>query len=567
MADGRAATGAVGRWVRSVRPQREHQRDDILAGLPGAISNVPDGMASGILVGVNPVYGLYAAFAGPIASGLTTSTRLMVVTTTTAAALAAGSALSGVPVADRPGALVLLTLLAGALMILAGIARLGRYTRFVSHSVMVGFLTGVGVNIVFGQLADLLGSSASGGTSIEKAIDVVTHPGRIGLGSVVVAALAIALLLGLGRTRLAAVSSVVALGVPTAVAIAFGLDEVVRVADGGSIPTGLPMPVLPDLSALSPELVAGAFAVAAIVLIQGAGVAESVPNPSGVNDTNRDFIGQGTGNVASGLLQGIPVGGSVGNTALNVASGGKTRWSAIWTGLWMVVILLALSPVVGKVAVPTLAAVLVVAAVGSFRVPEMLAIWRTGPNSQIAMAVTFAATLLLPVAIAVGLGVVFSLLLQLNQEAVDLAVVRIRTDDVDGAVREEPAPARVESGEVVVLEVYGSLFYAGSRTLQARLPDATGSERAVVVLRLRGRTSFGATFFSVIAGYAETLAAGGGRLYLAGLDPKVAARLEARAAAPLTGSARLFTASPVVGESTRRAVDDARTWLVGPETQ
>jgi sulfate permease, SulP family len=92
----------VGRWLRSVRPERSHLRADMLAGLPGAISSVPDGMAAAVLAGVNPVQGLYASFAGPVAGGLSSNTRLMVITTTSAAALAAGSALQGVTPAQRP---------------------------------------------------------------------------------------------------------------------------------------------------------------------------------------------------------------------------------------------------------------------------------------------------------------------------------------------------------------------------------------------------------------------------------------------------------------------------------
>ena len=138
-----------------MRPERRYLRQDTIAGLPGAIASVPDGMASAVLAGVNPVQGLYASFAGPIAGGLTASTKMMVITTTTAAALAAGSAVEGIAPADRGQAMSLLTLLAGAAMIVAGLARLGRYTRFVSHSVMMGFLTGVAVNIIRGQIPDL----------------------------------------------------------------------------------------------------------------------------------------------------------------------------------------------------------------------------------------------------------------------------------------------------------------------------------------------------------------------------------------------------------------------------
>ena len=155
-------------WWAATRPKPGTLKKDAVAGLPGAIGSVPDGMASAVLAGVNPVYGLYASFAGPIAGGLTASTRLMVITTTTAAALAAGSALSSIEAAGRPASLFLIVLFAGAFMVVAGLLKLGRYTRFVSHSVMIGFLTGVAANIIFGQLPDLTGVEAEDKTRLAR---------------------------------------------------------------------------------------------------------------------------------------------------------------------------------------------------------------------------------------------------------------------------------------------------------------------------------------------------------------------------------------------------------------
>lgn len=551
-------------WVRGVGPERRHLRTDALAALPQAISSVPDGMACGVLAGVSPVHGLYASFVGPIAGGLGTSTRLMVITTTSAAALAAGSGISAIDEADRAGALVLLTLLAGAFMIAAGILRLGRYTRFVSSSVMLGFLTGIAVNIVLGQLSDLTGARVSGAFNLAKAFDLALHPGRIDVPSLLVGLGALAILGALGRTRLAMLSALIALVVPTLAALVLGLDSVARVDDAGAIPSGFPLPQLPELHQLSFSVVTAAAAVAAIVLVQGAGVAESAPNPDGRSSANQDFVAQGAANVASGLFRGMPVGASVGQTALNVASGARTRWSAIISGVWILVVLVALSGVVGKVAMPTLAAILISAGARSIRAREIVTILRAGPNSQIAIVATFLATLFLPVAAAVGAGVVISLLLQLNQEAVDLAIVEIHRDEHGRLVERRP-PARLPSRAVTVLDVYGSLFYAGSRTLQARLPDPTGSVQPAVVLRLRGRTTLGATFFSVVSGYARQLEAVDGRLYLTGLDPSLVDRLRRVSDHPLTGRARLYEADPVLGRSTQQALDDATTWLVTPD--
>lgn len=559
--------GTVGRWWRGIRPERKHLRADVVAGLPGAVASVPDGMASSVLAGVNPVYGLYASIAGPVAGGLTASTRLMVVTTTTAAALAAGSALEDVAAADRDEAMFLLAVLAGVAMIVAGLARLGRYTRFVSHSVMIGFLTGVSVNIVAGQIPDLAGVSSQGSIALAKAADVLANPTNIDGASLLTGLGALALLVVVSRTPLDTVGALVALVVPTAIVLVTGAD-VAQVSDAGEVPGGLPLPAWPHLGLLSPGLVAGALSVAAIVLVQGAGVSESAPNPDGTRpDTDRDFVAQGVGNLASGFYRGIPVGGSVGQTALNITAGARTRWAGITSGLWMLVILVAFAGVVGEVAMPTLAAVLVYAGIGSLRLAEVTTILRTGPVSQIVVVTTFLATLLLPVAAAVGIGVALSLLLQLNQDAMDLKVVQLVRDDAGDWV-EQPAPATLPSHEVTVLDVYGSLLYAGARTLQARLPQVAGARDPVVVLRLRGRTSLGATFLVIVADLAQRLAASGGRLYLSGLDPAMTDRLRRSGRVDVRGPVRLYEATPTVGASTRAAAGAAETWLVThrPET-
>ncbi len=554
-------TGGLTGWYRGVRPEKGTVGPEALAGLPGAIGSVPDGMAAAVLAGVNPVFGLYASFAGPIAGGLTASTRRMVITTTSAAALAAGSAVAVVPPDQRPAALFLLTLIAGVLMVAAGLLRLGRYTRFVSHSVMIGFLTGVAVNIVAGQIPDLTGAEAEGRVALAKAVDVLTNPSLIHLGSLAVGLGAIAILVLIGRTRWATFGAIIALVIPTAAAALLGSGEVTVVSDVGEIPRGVPLPQLPDLRQTSFDVIVGALAVAAIVLVQGSGVAESAPNRDGTrSNANQDFMAQGAGNVASALFRGMPVGGSVGQTALNIAAGARSRWAAIFSGLWMLLILIAFGGIVGRVAMPTLAAVLIVAAIGSFRIHELGTVWRSGVSSQIALVTTFLATLLLPVAAAVGIGVALSLLLQLNADAMDLRVVELRRRD-DGRTEEHPAPTRLESRTVTVIDVYGSLLYAGARTLEARLPNPSGAHAAVVVLRLRGRTTLGATAFTVLENYAQRLHEVGGRLYLSGVDPTVVTRFQRVGRLDEHGPLRIVRATAVLGESTDAAIEEAEAWI------
>jgi SulP family sulfate permease len=531
--------------------------------MPRTAASVPDGMAAASLVGVNPIHGLYASFIGPIVGGLTSSTKLMVVTTTSAASLAAFSALQPVPPEDRLTSLFLMTVMAGALMVLAGFFGLGRFTAFVSHSVMIGFLTGVAVSILLGQIPDLAGAEVEASGSVGGAFEVLLNPGSIDFPSLLVGLAALGLLIVLPITKLGKYAALIALIVPSVIVALVGyFDTVLQVADSGEIVRGLPLPVFPSLGQFSFELLAGAFAVAAIVLVQGAGVSQSYPNPDrSRSDQNTDFMAQGWANIGAGMFRGIPVGGSVSQTALNVSVGARDRWASVISGVWMLVVLVLLSGLAGQVAIPTLAAILIVASLGAIRPLAITAVWRSGTQSQIAMLTTFGATLLLPVSAAVGIGVALSLLLSVNQEAQDVRVVSL-SEQEDGSLMEGPAPGELESRSVTVLNVYGSLFYAGARTFENELPSVGDAEKPVVIIRIRGRTMMGATAFSILSSYAGEVGARGGRVYLSGVDHALVQQFADSGRVASSGPLRIVEATPRIGESTRSAISEAEAFLI-----
>jgi SulP family sulfate permease len=558
-----AAIGAA----RGQLPAPATARREVIPALSAAVGGVPDGMAGAVLAGVNPAYGLYAAMIGPFVGGLLASSQLMRVTSTSASAVAAGQAIAGYSPETRDGALFLLVVLIGLLQLAAGLLRLGRFTRFVSHSVMVGFLTGIAVLIVLGQIGNLTGYAAPGNNKVAQALNLVRDIQEIDPRTTAIGVLALLLMLVLPRTRLRLFAALIALVIPSALLLLLGWDGAQVVRDVGEIPRGLPTPALPDLSLLSLDLLSLAFAIAAVILVQGAGVAQGVRNPDGAPaDASRDFLAQGAANVAVGLCRGVPVGGSVNQTAFSVLAGARTRWTAILSGVWMVAILVVAPGLLEYIAMPALAALLIVAGVAIIKPAELLSIWRVGWESRIAIATTFLATLFLPVQAAVGIGAALSALFYLNASATDVALVEIY-ERPDGRLAERKPPAQLPSDAVTVLDVYGNLFYAGARTLESRLPSPRGATRPAVVLRLRGRTAIGATLIDVLARYAGDLAAAGGRLYLSGVDEGVFAQLVRTGKLRVDGPVQVYPATEVVGESSRLALADAHAWLARAEAE
>lgn len=554
---------AVANRLRRGLPSGVSLREDGLAGLNSAVSSVPDGMASGILVGVNPIFGLYACMVGPIAGGIFSSTKLMIIATTSAASLSAGQALGTLGGNARNEALFLMVVLIGAFQILFGFAGAGRLTRFVSYSVMTGFIIGIAVLTILSQFPTVSGyEPAEGGNKVTQAIDVLVHLGSVDPWSLATGAIALVLALLLPRTIFGNYGRLAAIIIPSVLLVLFNLDSVQVVRNVGEIPGGVPMPHLPRLSAVSFDVVTGALAVAVVILVQGAGVSQSVPNPDGSRRSlSRDFIAQGAANAASGLFRGLPVGGSLSTTALTVISGARSRWAAIFAGLWMALLVIVFPGPVSYVAMPALGMLLIIASVSTIQPSEALSIWNTGWPSRLAGVTTLLTTLLLPIQAAVGIGVVLSALLYVNQSSTDVSVVEL-VKRPDGMLEEHKAPKQLQSNKATVLDIYGHLFFAGARTLQRLLPNPKGSENPVVILRLRGRTNLGATLVEVLTNYADKLQEVHGRLYLTGIGEGAYEQIVRTGKLRLTGPVRVYEATSVRGESTQEAYADAKTWLV-----
>jgi len=533
---------------------------DLVAGMTASIPSIPDAMASGVLAGINPIYGLYGLMIGTPIAALFTGSAFMSVVTTSAMAITIGSALGGYQGQEQLQALVTIALVIGVVQLAAGLLRLGFLVRFVSNAVMTGFLSGLGALIVLSQLGDLTGYSSEFENKVIKAVDLLFNLNEVDLPTTVVGLTAIALILLFNRTRLSKFSMLIGLVIVALIPIILSWDSVVLVGDTADIPAGLPKPVFP-IPLFNLDLITVGIAVAIIGLVQGAGVSLGYTNPDGkYPDISRDFFGQGIANLAVSLFQGLPVGGSLSSTALVVSSGAKTRLANIFTGLFAILAVLLLAPVIEILPMAGLAAILVIAGVQSINLPRIETVWQTGLASRGVMIFTFIATLTLSIQAAVFLGVLLSILVHVFRAAERVEISEVIPLE-GGRYEERPAPEKLPSRQVVILFPKGSLFFAGASEFEEHLPEVGDAQGTAVILRLRGRNEIGSTFLRVLDRYAKSIKANHGRLMLVGVSRHAFVQLQKTGLVEELGSENVYRATSIIGDSAASAMEDARKWL------
>ncbi len=337
-------------------------------------------------------------------------------------------------------------------------------------------------------------------------------------------------------------------------------DSVLLVGETTEIPLGLPRPNLPDLS-LVPEMLLQALTIAIIALVQRAGVSQSAPNPDGeYPDPSGDFRGQGAANVSVGIFSGIPVGGSLGNTTMLQTIGGFSRWANIFTGIFAAVILLFFAPFIEILPLPTLAGLLVVVGFSMIKVGRIEMLWNTGPMPTTVFVVTFTATLFLDLQVAVAIGVILTFLLQIYRAAEKVRIERI-LPQLDGSFVEAEVPKNLPSGEIVILQPIGSLFFAGAAEFEEHLPDVDEAHHSVVILRLRDRDEVGSTFIRAVQRFGNELLEGDNLLMLVGVSTHVWDQLEKTGLLDLIGREHVYRAEPKYAASLDKALADANQWL------
>jgi high affinity sulfate transporter 1 len=409
---------AIGRYVPGLVALRSYDRSwfryDLVAGVSVAAVAVPIAIAYSQLAGVPPAHGLYASILPLVAYAFFGSSRQLIMAPD--AATCAIVAATILPLAAQDPARyvslsMVLAIITGIFCIAAGLARLGFLTNFLARPILTGYLNGIAVSIVSGQLGRLFGFSLEPAGFFRLVAEFVSSLGRTHALTFGLGVATFVLLRVLKRVAPKIPGPLVAVAAGIAVSSAFQLGER-GVALLGTIPAGLPALIIPDISDsdIGP-LVLGAMGLALISFNSAMVTARSfaVKNRYEI-DSNQEFIALGVADIGAGLLQGFAISGADSRTAVNDSVGGKSQVTGLVAAALIVLVLIFLTAPLALLPITVLAAVLINAAIGLFDLPSLLRLRRISRQEFRLSLVTFLGVItvgVLPgVVIAVALALV-----------------------------------------------------------------------------------------------------------------------------------------------------------------
>ena len=464
--------------------KREHWLPNIVAGLIVGVVALPLAMAFAIASGVKPEQGLYTSIIAGIAVALFGGSRIQIAGPTGAFIVI----LAGVVAQFGVDGLLLATLMAGVILVLMGLTRLGAVIRFIPDPVIVGFTAGIAVIIWVGQWQYFFGLPLAGeGPFYLKAWQLLQVLPRLHVATTLLALGSLVLALwgpripGLARVP----GPLLAMLAATLAAVAFAPAGVATIESTfGAIPRALPQLQLPALSFdRMMLLLPSAFTIAMLGAIESLLSAVVADGMAGTrHDSNQELIGQGIANIASPLFGGIAATGAIARTATNIRNGGSSPLAGVVHALVLVLVLLFLAPYAGKVPLCALAAILWVVAWNMSEARRFLRLVRRAPRADVAiLLITFFLTILTDLVVAVNIGVILAMFQFMRRMSASVTVV----EHDHASVRDELAEAGLEElpRSVVVYSIDGPFFFGSVDSLERALSWSREPPR-YVLLRL-----------------------------------------------------------------------------------
>lgn len=453
---------------------------DAIAGLAVAIVALPLAMAIAIASNLPPERGLFTAIVAGFLISAHGGSRYQIGGPTAAFIVT----VSLVAMKHGYEGLVLATIMAGIILIIMAFFRAGELIKFIPYPVIVGFTSGIALLIAFSQIRDFFGLSIETipPDFIDKLHLYVVHLGDTNFIAVILALASIGVIL-LAKVHLPRIPGpIIVVTLSALVVWAFSLPVETIESRFGSIPSMLPTPVWPHITfeklrLLLPDAITIAT-LAAIESLLSAVVADGMTGTR--HKSNAELFGQGVANVASGVFGGLPATGAIARTATNIKAGARTPIAGMMHALWLFVFMLLLSPLIIKVPLAALAAILMVVAWNMSEIKHVREIMKAPRSDRIVMILTFGLTVLVDLNFAIQPGIALASILFIDQmmKATQIKAIHNEEEDPDSIAN------KIIPQEVEVYEIQGPLFFGVAEKLVDTLMLFEKPPR-VFILRMR----------------------------------------------------------------------------------
>ena len=511
-------------WLVSYH--RDWLRPDIVAGLTAAAVVIPKSMAYASIAGLPLQVGLYTAFIPMIVYTFLGTSRVLSVSTTTTIAILTGVELGEVVPSRNPGSMlsaaVTLTLLVGAILVVACILRLGFVANFISEPVLIGFKAGIGVVIVLDQIPKLLGIHVTKGTFIQNLLSTIHTIPQTKLLTLACGVCTVLLLIGVEHLapKLPAPLFAIAAGIAGAYSLQLSRHGVDLV---GKIPQGLPS--FSTLSwSLSATLWPGALGIALMSFTETIAAGRAFAKPDEPwPQANRELLATGFSNVAGALFGAMPGGGGTSQTAVNRLAGARSQVAELVTAAMTLITMLLLAPVISLMPQAVLAAVVIVYSVALIKPSEFREILRVRRTEFIWALVAFAGVMLVGTLKGIMVAIVVSIVALAYQVANPRLYVLGRKPGTNVfRPRSKQHPEDQTFTGLLMLRPEGRIFFANAEQLAQKIRlQIQKAQPRIVALDLSAVFDLEYTALKMLAEAERKNREGGGRLWLVGMNPGV----------------------------------------------
>lgn len=461
---------------------------DLTAGVIVAIIALPLSIALALASGVDPEQGLYTAIVAGFVISFLGGSRVQIAGPTAAFA----TIVAGIVAKNGFSGLVLATVIAGILLIIMGLFKLGSLIKFIPYTITTGFTTGIAITLVIGQLKDFLGLTFTHSPieTIEKVEEVVKCIGTFNFEALIIGAISLAVLIIAPKFIKKIPPSLFAIVISAALVKIFDMN-VNTIGDLYTISSDLPKFALPEfsmktVSAILPD----AFTIAVLAAVESllsCVVADGMTGSR--HNSNMELVAQGAGNIASALFGGIPATGAIARTAANIKNGGRTPIAGMVHAVVLLAVLVVLMPYASLIPMPTIAAILFIVAYNMSEWREFVSIVKHAPKSDtLVLVVTFVLTVVFDLVVAIIVGIILATVMFMKRmsdvtDAYGWKEIDENTDDQNIRLKVIPEGA-------MVYEITGPIFFGVSQKIADVIKRA---DKKVLVLRMRSVPAIDAT--------------------------------------------------------------------------